>query len=124
MQTAEVFELPVRRHFAVDERGVGLRVTWRWNRGFTNLSLWRNDVCVDTFHLSPAQSADLIGFLASGLVAPAAPSAPTPAPAPDTVLEAVGGAPRAEPPPWRAVVAVARSHVARSLAVAAERLAP
>lgn len=67
MEEAGVYELPVGRHLAVDERGVGLRATWRLDRGFLNLSLWRDDVCVESFHLSPAAAADLIAFLATGL---------------------------------------------------------
>jgi len=61
-------EAPGRiRHLAVDERGVGLRATWRLERGFVNLSLWRRDVCVETFHLTPAEASRLIGFLVEGL---------------------------------------------------------
>jgi len=62
------YELPVRgRHFAIDERGIGLRATWRLDRGFVNLSLWRDDICVETFHLTPGQAGRLVGFLVSGL---------------------------------------------------------
>jgi hypothetical protein len=121
MQAAEVYELPVRRHFAIDERGTGLRVTWRSNRGFTNLSLWRNDVCVDTFHLSPGQSADLIGFLASGLAAPASTLRAAPQGGAGGVPEETAGHGYL---PWRTVVAAARAGLARSMALAAERLAP
>jgi hypothetical protein len=60
-------QLPVGRHLAVDERGVLLRATWRLDHGFINLSLWRDDVCVETFHLTPAAAAELVSFLASGL---------------------------------------------------------
>ncbi len=60
-------EFPVGRHLAIDERGIGLRATWRLDHGFLNLSLWRDDVCVETFHLTPAAAASLIGFLARGL---------------------------------------------------------
>lgn len=55
------------RLMASDERGVGLRVTWRPALGFVNLSLWSDQRCVETFHLSPHQAADLIAFLASSL---------------------------------------------------------
>lgn len=67
MDAKAVYELPVGRHLAVDERGVGLRATWRLDRGFVNISLWRDDVCVEAFHLTPAAAAELIGFLARGL---------------------------------------------------------
>ncbi len=71
---AVVRDLPVGRLLAVDERGVGLRVTWRLDHGFINLSLWRADRCVETFHLTPADAAQLVSFIVSGL-ADAAPVA-------------------------------------------------
>lgn len=55
------------RHLASDERGVGLRATWRPNLGFVNLSLWRNQRCVETFHLTPVEAAKLVGFLVNSL---------------------------------------------------------
>ena len=64
---AEAPRLPVGRMLAVDERGVGLRATWRLDRGFLNVSLWRDDVCVETFHLTPNDAARLAAFLAEGL---------------------------------------------------------
>ena len=72
-----VHELPVGRHFALDERGVALRATWRLDRGFVNLSLWRDDRCSETFHLRPDEAARLVSFLVTGLAdAAAAASAP------------------------------------------------
>jgi hypothetical protein len=63
-----VYEAPGRiRHLAVDERGVGLRATWRVERGFVNLSLWRRDMCVETFHLTPVEASRLIAFLVDSL---------------------------------------------------------
>jgi hypothetical protein len=64
---AEVRQLPVGRILAVDERGIGMRCTWHLERGFINLSLWRDDTCVETFHLTPADAARLVGFLTGGL---------------------------------------------------------
>src|SRR3954451_22688635 len=64
---AEVRHLPVGRILAIDERGIGMRCTWHLERGFINLSLWRDDTCVETFHLTPADAANLVSFLASGL---------------------------------------------------------
>jgi hypothetical protein len=85
MAAVTPFELPTRiRHFAIDERGIGLRATWRLERGFVNLSLWRADVCVETFHLTPAEASRLIGFLVEGL-ARAVPD-PEPPPAPRLVV--------------------------------------
>lgn len=67
MQSEAVFALPIGRHLAVDEQGVGLRATWRLDRGFVNLSLWQDDRCTATFHLTPTEAARLINFLVGGL---------------------------------------------------------
>ena len=56
-----------RRHLVVDGRGVGLRATWRPKLGFVNLSLWRQDRCVETFQLTPIEAAHLVGFLTTSL---------------------------------------------------------
>jgi hypothetical protein len=64
---AEVRHLPVGRILAMDERGIGLRCTWHLDRGFLNLSLWREDTCVETFHLSPTDAGNLVAFLTAGL---------------------------------------------------------
>ena len=68
---------PVHRHLGVDERGVGLQATWRPRHGFVNMSLWREDRCVETFRLTPSEAARLVGFLAdslaSGVPAPEGP---------------------------------------------------
>ena len=72
MDSGAVRQLPVLpRHFALDERGVGLRATWHAEHGFVNLSLWSDDHCVQTFHLTPAEAGRLVGFLA-GVLAGAA----------------------------------------------------
>jgi hypothetical protein len=62
------------RFFAVDERGTGLRVTWRPALRSVNLSLWLGDRCVEAFHLSPAEAARLAAFLVTA-VATAIPTA-------------------------------------------------
>ncbi len=68
VETGAVHRLPVRsRYLAVDERGSGLRATWHPDRGLVNLSLWRDDRCVETFHLTPAEAGRLVGFLVDGL---------------------------------------------------------
>ena len=90
MAAVAPFELPTRtRHLAVDERGVGLRATMRLERGFVNLSLWNNDVCAQTFHLTPVEASRLVGFLVEGL----ARAVPEPEPAPLTVAVERAGAP-------------------------------
>ncbi len=63
------------RYLAVDESGGGLRATWRPAQGFTNLSLWRGDACIETFHLSTEQMGELIAFLGTSL-ATACPTQP------------------------------------------------
>ena len=79
VESGVVYQLPVqRRHFVVDERGIGLRATWHLDRGFVNVSLWRDDRCVETFHLTPAEAGRLIGFLASGLGDAVSAQAPSP----------------------------------------------
>lgn len=79
MADGSVQQLPVQgRHFALDERGVGLRATWHLELGFVNLSLWSGDRCVQTFHLTPVEAGRLVAFLANGL----AESVPAPASAP------------------------------------------
>ncbi|MGY6500340.1 MAG: hypothetical protein ACXIVQ_05495 [Acidimicrobiales bacterium] len=66
------------RHLALDDQGVGLRATWRPARGFINVSLWRDDRCTETFHLTPGDAAELMGFLARSLASGvAAPTGPT-----------------------------------------------
>jgi hypothetical protein len=68
MAAVAPFELPTRiRHLAIDERGIGLRATWRLERGFINLSLWRHDMCVETFRLTPAEASRLVAFIVEGL---------------------------------------------------------
>lgn len=64
------------RFLAIDAQGHALRATWRPTHGFVNLSLWRDDRCVETFHLTPTDASDLIAFLVAGFAA----SVPTPAP--------------------------------------------
>ena len=63
----EVRQLPVGRALFVDERGVGLRATWHPERGIVNLSVWRDDRCVETFWLSLADAGRLASFLVTGL---------------------------------------------------------
>ena len=67
MEQGQVHRLPVGRELFVDERGVGLRATWHLEHGFVNVSIWRDDVCTETFHLGVADTARLVGFLAEGL---------------------------------------------------------
>jgi hypothetical protein len=63
----EVRQLPAGRALFVDERGMGLRATWHPERGIVNLSVWRDDRCVETFWLSMADAGRLASFLVTGL---------------------------------------------------------
>lgn len=120
MEPFAVHELPVGRHLAVDERGIGLRATWRLDRGFVNLSLWRGDLCVETFHMTPAAAAELIAFLAGGL-------ADATAVATAATLRSL----RPQAPPRQRLLASAaaetrlvRTRIARALTAAASRMDP
>ena len=74
MDTGEIRVPPVLpRHFAVDERGVGMRATWHPEHGFVNVSLWTGDRCVQTFRLTPVEAGRLVGYLA-GVLAEAVPA--------------------------------------------------
>lgn len=64
---AAVSTLPVGRAFFADERGVMLRTTWHLDRGFLNMSIWQETLCVATFQLQVADAARLAGFLVEGL---------------------------------------------------------
>jgi hypothetical protein len=64
---AEVVDLPVGRVLFADEQGVGLRATWHLERGVVNLSVWRENRCVETFRLAVGDAARLAGFLVEGL---------------------------------------------------------
>lgn len=66
-QLAEVHDLPVGRVLFADEQGVGLRATWHLERGMVNLSVWRENRCVETFRLAVGDAARLAGFLVEGL---------------------------------------------------------
>ena len=82
---------PPTRHLALDERGVGLRATWHLERGFVNVSLWRDDHCVETFHLTPPEAGRLVGFLVDGMAAAVPP--PAVRAVPPVVAPAIAGGP-------------------------------
>ena len=108
------------RYLAVDERGIGLRATWRPGRGFVNLSLWRGDQCVETFHLKPRDVATLVAFLVSRLAS----AAREPAPALSLVEQAPPRDPRRFAGSWRQLKTDVRSRVTTALERAATRIAP
>ena len=46
-----------------DEQRVLLRATWKPRRRFFNISLWRDDRVVETFHLSPEEAVKLTTYV-------------------------------------------------------------
>lgn len=66
MATKRPARLPLRALFT-DERGAGLRTSWHPERGVLILSLWRADVCIGTFTMTPDEAERLGGFLAGHL---------------------------------------------------------
>jgi hypothetical protein len=111
---ATIFPTPgtagrVERFLSIDERGVGMRASWRPAHGFVNLSLWQGERCVETFHLAPHEVARLTAFLATSLTDAMAPPRPAP---PLRAVEhgaAPGGTGRTGP-----VAAARRSFAARA----------
>jgi hypothetical protein len=59
--------LPTRRDMFLDERGVGLRVTWHPERHLVVLSVWQDDRCVGTFRMPVRDVPRLSGLLAAAL---------------------------------------------------------
>ena len=53
----------------MDDRGHGLRATWHRDQHFVNVSLWREDRCVETFRLSASEAARFADFLVDGRAA-------------------------------------------------------
>lgn len=107
-----------RRFIVLDKRGVGLRATWHAERGFVNLSLWRDDRCVETFHLTPEAASDLVTFvmraLASAIPAPSHPP-----------LRVVTQDPEATvTPPGRGLASRIRERFADELTELARRIRP
>ena len=66
-----VVPLPPRGEWFGDARdgSRALRVSWHSEVGCVVLSLWRDDACVGTTRLTPADAARLAGSLAAGLAA-------------------------------------------------------
>src|SRR4051794_32860022 len=64
-----VIALPTHGRWAWDARGDGraVRVSTHADVGLVNVSVWREDVCVGTVRLGPADVAGLITGLSDGL---------------------------------------------------------
>ncbi len=75
--TAAVLPLPPRGEWFADARdgSRALRASWHDEAGCVVLSTWRDDACVGTTRLTPAEAARLVGSLAAGLAAASAPCA-------------------------------------------------
>jgi hypothetical protein len=64
-----VVQMPVRARWAWDARGDSraVRVSAHPDEHVINLSVWRDDICVGTVRLRPAEAATLIGGLTEGV---------------------------------------------------------
>jgi hypothetical protein len=71
-----VVPLPPRGEWFADARDGdrALRVSWHAELGCVVLSTWRDNACVATTRLSPADAARLVGLLAHGLADAAQPA--------------------------------------------------
>ena len=115
MDTGEIRVGPVLpRHFAVDERGIGLRATWHPEHGIVNVSLWSGDRCVQTFRLTPVEAGRLVGYLA-GVLAEAVPARPRLTAVPEVPEHDEGVEPTDRLGAVRRQVAVALDRAARRL---------
>lgn len=56
-----------RREFITDGERSELRATWHEEAGFVVISLWRDDTCVATSHLTPKEAGRLASFITGGL---------------------------------------------------------
>ncbi|HSJ83461.1 MAG TPA: hypothetical protein VLA91_06555 [Acidimicrobiia bacterium] len=56
-----------RRELISDGDRSALRATWHRDSGFVVISLWRDDTCVATSHLTPGEAGRLASFITGGL---------------------------------------------------------
>lgn len=65
---AEVHRLSEqRRELITDGVHSALRATWHEEAGYVVISLWREDTCVATSHLTPNEAGRLAMFITGGL---------------------------------------------------------
>ncbi len=65
---AEVHHLSDQlREFITDGERSALRATWHNEAGYVVISLWRDDTCVATSHLTPKEAGRLATFITGGL---------------------------------------------------------
>jgi hypothetical protein len=117
-----VLPFPSRAHWAWDARGHerAVRVSPHPREDVVNLSVWRDDLCVGTVRLRPADVAALVAGLTEGLAELAQrPVEPT-----ATVTELAERLDRVESrlgrPGWRSSVATAAARVRTTLGRAPE----
>ena len=56
-----------RRELISDASPTALRATWHNEAGYIVLSLWRENLCVATSHLTPKEAGRLAALITSGL---------------------------------------------------------
>jgi hypothetical protein len=102
-----VVRLPVRSRWAWDSRGANraVRVSPHGRENVVNLSVWRDDVCVGTVRLLPAEVTALVTGLTEGLAVLAARPAGDPARVRDLEQRLALVEARLAEPQWRAAAA-------------------
>jgi hypothetical protein len=58
---------PPRRALFTDEHGAGMRISWHSEQHLVVVSLWREDLCIGSFRMPPAEAARLAGFIVAHL---------------------------------------------------------
>lgn len=100
-----VVRLPVRGRWAWDARGDrrAVRVSPHASENVVNLSVWRDDICVGTVRLLPAEAAALVTGLTEGLAELA--QRPVAAPGHDLEARLARLESRLAEPAWRTTAA-------------------
>jgi hypothetical protein len=82
-----VSPFPTRGNVLFDRRDVGrsIRVAAHPDAGLVTISVWRDDTCIATHQLSPADAAELVAVLADAIAACTGPAS-----AQGSVLEEAG----------------------------------
>jgi hypothetical protein len=116
-----VVQLPVRGRWAWDARGDrrAVRVSPHAEENVVNLSVWRDDVCVGTVRLSPAEASALVSGLSDGLAELA--QRPSAVPGQDLETRLARLEARLAPPAWRSVAAAGLTRVRAAVDAAVPR---
>jgi len=117
-----VVRLPVHGRWAWDARGDSraVRVSTHTRENVVNLSVWRDEICVGTVRLRPAEAASLVEGLSDGLaeLADRADDAPLDegsAKVLELELRLARLESRLAPPGWRTAVSAAAARVTQAL---------